>query len=104
MGGAALLPDIHALGELDEDEFLLDPSAEALDLAPAIAPMRERLLLATLVQRWDRARGGALTFAQAASLARGLASFFDEVETQSVPIFPNSKSLRPHRSPSIGRK
>ncbi len=86
MGGAALLPDIHALGELDEDEFLLDPSAEALDLPPAIAPIRERLLLATLVQRWDRARGGALTFAQAASLARGLASFFNEVETQTCDL------------------
>jgi ATP-dependent helicase/nuclease subunit B len=86
MGGAALLPDIHALGELDEDEFLLDPSVETLDLRPAIAPVRERLLLATLVQRWDRARGGDLNFAQAASLARGLASFFNEVETQKADL------------------
>lgn len=86
MGGAALLPDIHALGELDEDEFLLDPSAETLDLKPAIAPVRERLLLAALVQRWDHARGGDLTFAQAASLARGLASFFNEVETQRADL------------------
>jgi len=86
MGGAALLPDIHALGELDEDEFLLDPSAETLDLKPAIAPVRERLLLATLVQRWSHARENNLTFAQAASLARGLASFFNEVETQACDL------------------
>ncbi len=86
MGGAALLPDIHALGELDEDEFLLDPAAETLDLVPAIAPVRERLLLAALVQRWDRARGGDLAFAQAASLARGLAHLFNEVETQRADL------------------
>lgn len=86
MGGAALLPEIHALGELDEDEFLLDPSAETLDLTPAIAPVRERLLLAALVQRWSSARGGDLTFAQAASLARGLAGFFNEVETQRADL------------------
>ena len=86
MGGAALLPDIHALGELDEDEFLLDPHAETLDLKLAIAPVRERLLLAALVQRWNHARGGDLTFAQAAGLARGLASFFNEVETQRADL------------------
>lgn len=86
LGGAALLPDIHALGELDEDEFLLDPSAEFLDLLPKISSIRERLLLATLVQRWDQRRGGKLTFAQAAALARGLASFFNEVETQRADL------------------
>jgi len=86
MGGAALLPDIHALGELDEDEFLLDPSAENLDLLPKIKPIRERMLLARLVLRWDRARGGSLNFAQSAALARGLSTFFNEVETQGADL------------------
>ena len=53
--------------------------------------------MATLVQRWDRARHGGearLTFAQAASLARGLGDFLDEVETQEADL-SNLDSLAP---------
>jgi len=87
MGGAALLPDIRPLGDVDEDEFLFDAAAEDLTLTPAIAPIRGRLLLATLIRHWDGAkRGGRLTFAQATALARGLANFLDEVETQGADL------------------
>ncbi|HEV2562935.1 MAG TPA: double-strand break repair protein AddB [Rhizomicrobium sp.] len=87
LGGAALLPDIRPLGDVDEDDFLFDPYSENLDLPPAIQPVRRQLLLAILVQRWDiTRRGGKLTFAQAAALARGLAKFLDEAETQSADL------------------
>ncbi|MGD0143448.1 MAG: double-strand break repair protein AddB [Rhizomicrobium sp.] len=87
LGGAALLPQIRPLGDADDDEFAFDPAGEDMALAPSIAPVRQRLLMATLVQRWDRAKhGGRLTFAQAASLARGLGDFFDEVETQEADL------------------
>jgi ATP-dependent helicase/nuclease subunit B len=87
LGGAALLPDIRPLGDVDEDDFLFDPYSENLDLPPAIEPVRRQLLLATLVQRWDiKRRGGKLTFAQAAALARGLAKFLDEAETQNADL------------------
>lgn len=89
LGGASLLPDIRPLGDADEDEFLFDPAADDIALTPAIAPVRRRLLMATLVQRWDRAKHGGearLTFAQAAALARGLAGFLDEVETQGADL------------------
>lgn len=87
MGGAALLPDIRPLGDVDEDDFLFDPTAEDLNLPPAIAPVRQRLLLATLVRRWDKKqRGGDMTFAQAASLARALAEFLNEAETQGADL------------------
>ena len=33
LGGAALLPDFKALGDVDEDEFLFDADADGLDLA-----------------------------------------------------------------------
>ncbi len=97
LGGAALLPQIRPLGDADDDEFAFDPTGEDMALPPSISPVRQRLLMATLVQRWDRAKhGGAarLTFAQAASLARGLGDFLDEVETQEADL-SNLDALAP---------
>jgi len=85
LGGAALLPDFKALGDVDEDEFLFDTEAGELDLIPAIAPMRRQLLLATLIKRWDETRRGAtLGFVQASALAESLAHVMDELETQNA--------------------
>lgn len=85
--GAALLPDIRALGDPDEEELLFDPDAEDLALPPALDPVRRRLLLATLVRRWAGQRGDRPTsFAQAAAMARHLAGFFDEVEIRHVDL------------------
>ena len=82
LGGAALLPQFRALGDAEEDELLFDGDGDAT-LPPAIAPLRRQLLLAHLVRRWDRARrGGTLSFAQSAALARKLASLMDEIATQ----------------------
>ena len=87
LGGAALLPEMRPLGDVDEDELLFETASEDIAIAPAIAPIRRRLLLATLVRRWDaKARGGAITFAQAASLARELARFFDEAQTRRADL------------------
>jgi ATP-dependent helicase/nuclease subunit B len=89
LGGAALLPQLRPLGDLDEDGMFFDPSMEDLALPPAIAPIRRRLLLAHLVRRWTRARrGGAeeMSFAQALLLARALGHFLDEVETQGADL------------------
>ncbi len=86
-GGATLLPDFRPLGDVDEDELLLDASADVLDLRPAIAPLRRRLLLATLIRRWSHGRdGGTMSFGQAASLSRSLAALMDEVETQGADL------------------
>jgi ATP-dependent helicase/nuclease subunit B len=86
LGGAALQPSIRALGDVDADEFLFDAEADDLTLPPAIAPIRRRLLLATLVKRWDEKRGGSLGFAQTTALARGLAHFLDECQTQNADL------------------
>ncbi|MDE2181774.1 MAG: double-strand break repair protein AddB [Alphaproteobacteria bacterium] len=86
-GGATLLPDFRPLGDIDEDELLLTTAEEELDLPPAIAPLRRRLLLATLIRRWKHARdGGTMTFGQAAGLARSLAAVMDEVEQQGASL------------------
>jgi ATP-dependent helicase/nuclease subunit B len=97
LGGAALLPQIRPLGDADDDDFAFDPAGEDMALPPSIAPVRQRLLMATLVLRWDRAKhgdGARLTFAQAASLARGLGDFLDEVETQEADL-SNLDALAP---------
>jgi len=86
-GGAALLPDFRPLGDVDEDELLLDPIADALELKPAIAPLRRRLLLATLIRRWSLVRDyGRISFGQAAGLAKSLAAVMDEVERQGADL------------------
>jgi ATP-dependent helicase/nuclease subunit B len=89
LGGAALLPQLRPLGDLDEDGMFFDPATEDLALPPAIAPIRRRLLLAHLVRRWNGARRGEaeeISFAQAMLLARALGHFLDEAETQDVDL------------------
>lgn len=87
LGGAALLPNTRPLGDVEEEDFLFDVGTEALTLPPAISPLRRALLLATLVQRWDRKRRGtSISFAQAVSLSRALARFLDEVEVQGADL------------------
>jgi ATP-dependent helicase/nuclease subunit B len=85
LGGAALLPDMKPLGDVDEDDFLFDTASDDITLPPAIAPMRRQLRLAALVREF-RKHEDPLTFAQAASLAGGLAKFFDEAQTQRVDL------------------
>jgi ATP-dependent helicase/nuclease subunit B len=87
LGGAALLPQFRALGDVDEDDLLFDTAAADDELLPAIAPLRRQLLLAQLVRQWDaNAGGGSLSFAQAAALASSLAQTMDEIERQDAGL------------------
>ena len=84
LGGAALLPRIQALGDIDEDETI-GAAADGL-VAPAIAPLRRRLLLAALVQRWGAGREHPPSFAQAMIYAEELGRFLDEAITQQRDV------------------
>ena len=87
LGGAALLPDIRPLGNVEEDDFLFDPQGEDLALAPPIAPVRRVLLLATLIAQWERSKTGQeIAFVRAAALARSLAGFLDDMQTEGVAL------------------
>ncbi len=88
LNGAALLPDIRPLGDIDgDDEILFDAAGDDLSLPPAIDPVRRRLLLATLVRRWaEHRRDAPPGFAQAAAMARHLARFLDDAETQQADL------------------
>lgn len=80
-GQALLLPRILPIGEPDEAELLLDPELE-IDLPPAIAPLRRRLLLTRLVL----AKNSEMTHEQAVRLAGELESFIDEVHNEEVDL------------------
>ncbi len=83
LGAASILPQMRPIGDVDEDEMVLeaidgpglDPGA---DLLPAIPELRRRLLLAA---RLIAGAGDDLTAEQAAWLAAELGRFLDQVQT-----------------------
>ena len=86
LGGAALLPQFHALGDSDDEDFLFDAVAENFELPPAISPIRRQLLLAALIRRWSEDRGDPIGFSQASALAESLAKVMDDAERQGADL------------------
>ena len=95
-GRPLILPRCVPLGDIDEDELAATAgeaglgAAVAVELAPAIAPLRCQLLLARLIAKWGESRprraGGKPTDEQAVRLAADLARFLDEVETEGLGL------------------
>jgi ATP-dependent helicase/nuclease subunit B len=82
--GAVLLPQMRALGDLDEGEPPFEPGELALDLPPAISASRRRYELARLVTGHQDALGRSLDAAGALELADALAGFLDSVEIEEA--------------------
>ena len=114
-GRPLLLPRMMPIGDLDTDELTLasgievgGPAAEALDMAPAIPPLRRHLLLtrAILAAFAGRMAGGTgpaegawrggtpPTVDQAARLAAELARLLDQIQTEQLP-FDGLRALAP---------
>ncbi|MEO0635340.1 MAG: double-strand break repair protein AddB [Pseudomonadota bacterium] len=99
VSGAALLPSIRPLGDVQEDLALgagMDGPGP-LDLDPVMAPMERRLLLTAQILAWRRSQSereqkqnpeAALSFsstpADAAALAADLATLMDQVATEET--------------------
>ncbi|MCB2010913.1 MAG: hypothetical protein KDF64_09990, partial [Geminicoccaceae bacterium] len=77
-GAAMLLPRMQPVGEAGGEEPLV--AGEGW-IAPAIDPLRRKLLLARLVRRQRAAQGG-VTDEHAIRLAGDLADFLDEMHTE----------------------
>lgn len=93
-GRAMLLPEIRAVGDVDDEEpfgagsFALEAETGD-DCPPAISDLRRQLLLTRLVMRYlaSTAAAGAQETAspdQAARLARELARLLDQMQTEGV--------------------
>ncbi len=97
--GAAVLPRIVPVGDIDEDELVFaematgDLAADALALPPALDTLERRFLLARLVRKWAERitpRTGETTLvvrhpAAALALADDLARLMDDMTTREVP-------------------
>jgi ATP-dependent helicase/nuclease subunit B len=83
-GGAVLLPQVRALGDLDEGEPPFEPGDLALDLPPAISSARRRYELAGLAAAHEDALGRSLDAAGALDLADALAGFLDSVHIEEA--------------------
>ena len=92
-GRPLLLPRLMPLGDLDEEELVLDGAAAgvsgalAAGLPPAMPDLRRRLLLAREIVDWTAAGGdgaGAMGEDRAVRLAEELARLLDQVETEGL--------------------
>ncbi|MEQ8268606.1 MAG: double-strand break repair protein AddB [Parvibaculum sp.] len=83
-GKALLLPAIRTLGDVDEEELILDPrglGAEALDLPPAMPPLERQLRLARMI-----VEGQGENETRALALAADLGRFLDMVLTEGADM------------------
>ena len=82
-GKALLLPRMQAIGDIDEDEWLMNSlnGDDDLTVLPAITDLRRQLLLLNLI-----ARNRGIEPALAAPLARELANFLDRLQTEEVAL------------------
>jgi ATP-dependent helicase/nuclease subunit B len=81
---AVLLPQIRALGELDEGEPPFEPGDLSLDLPPAISPMRRRFELARLVADHADILGRELGAAGALELGDALGAFLESIQIAEI--------------------
>ncbi len=93
-GGALLLPQIRAIGDLDEGEPPFDLEALGLDLPPALSPLRRRFELARLIQaHGDLFAAGDMTTRRALDLADSLSAFFDSLALEEIDAAGRLDSL-----------
>lgn len=78
-GRPVLLPQIRAVGDLDEGEPPFEPGAIAASLPPAVTPLRRRFELARLIGEHRQAIGRDLDAPSALEMADALAGFMDSL-------------------------
>jgi ATP-dependent helicase/nuclease subunit B len=84
-GRALLLPQVRALGDLEEGEPPFEPGDVALDLPAAIGPWRRRFELARIVAERQELLGRVMDGAAALELADALGALIDSLEIEEVP-------------------
>ncbi len=82
-GTPLLLPTIRPVGDVEEDALFLSAAGDALEVRPAISPLRRRLVLARYL---TAARPDQFTTAQALSMANDLGRFLDAAHTENLSL------------------
>jgi ATP-dependent helicase/nuclease subunit B len=83
---ALVLPRIVTLGDVDEDEGIIDPAADLGPLPPEIPRLQREMILAERVAVFRRAAGSAGGFAVSLALARALARSIDEAANEDAVL------------------
>jgi ATP-dependent helicase/nuclease subunit B len=83
-GEALLLPQVRALGDLDEGEPPFEPGDLGRDLPPAVSGYRRRFELARLVSQHSGLFERPIDAAAALELADALAGFLDSLQIEEV--------------------
>jgi ATP-dependent helicase/nuclease subunit B len=102
LGGAALLPAIRPLGDLEDDPDVWGPEPVTLDVPPAIEPLRRRFELAQLVRARDVAEGGVADPVRALAWADELCRLLDAAATTGgvdwtrLPTLVTERDLAAH--------
>lgn len=87
-GKSLLLPKMQAIGDMDDDEMELNIGAGGELLPPVISSTGQRLLLATLIEEWQKLLNTEekITTSQAAHLSIELAAFLADVEKEQLSL------------------
>jgi ATP-dependent helicase/nuclease subunit B len=83
---ATLLPQIRAIGDLEEDEPPFEPGELGVELPPAVSPLRRRFELARIVAEQSDRLGRSFTAAGALELADALGGFLESLEIEEVEV------------------
>ena len=83
---AIVLPRIVTLGDVDEDEGLIDPEADLGALPPEAPRLQRELILAERVAAFRKDAGSAGGFAVSLALARALARLIDEAANEDADL------------------
>ena len=102
LGGAALLPTMRPLADLDDDPDVWGPDPIGLALPPAISPMQRRMELAALIRARDASAGGVDDPVRALAFADELCALLDgaaaagEVDWSRLPELVEDERLAVH--------
>lgn len=83
-GKPLLLPQLKAIGDVDEEELILHQNADtAFDIPPAMSPLRRKILLTKLISSLP---DFSKTLEQNMALAQALGTLMDQVHTENLNL------------------
>jgi ATP-dependent helicase/nuclease subunit B len=114
-GEARMLPVIRALGDVDEDELIINGGTSEIDLPPAASDHRRQFMLAGMVRDWAEANPASHaariisgSVAQALRMASSLMQLIDHLDNGGISLADvpgallNDAELPLHHEEAIG--